>query len=176
LSRALVLALLLAWHAAAAAQAQGFAVTPARTEAAGDALTHAIVVANLAGNCERFRARLARDPAAALAGWRERNLARTSAADSYLVYAHAAIARQEGDAAAQAFNARTRGLFRRKANTALNDIFERAAPQFEVCARWIDAIAEGKADLNWESKYLNTLDELVKFEQAVRQGGGPRPR
>jgi hypothetical protein len=169
LSRALALAVLVAWHGAAAAP-QGLAVTPARTEAAGYALTHGIVVANLVGNCARFRGRLAQDPQAALAGWRQRNAERAGAAESYFVYAAAAIERQEGAAAAEAFNARTRGVFRRKANDTLNEIFEGTAPQFDVCARWIDAIAQGQADLNWESKYLNALDELVAFERTVRSG------
>jgi hypothetical protein len=168
LTRRLLLALLLASGPAAAQT--GFAVTPARTEAAGYALTHGMVVANLVGNCRKFSDRLEQDPDAALAGWRRRNLARASAAESYLAYAHAAIERQFGAASAEEFNARTRALFQRKANTALNDIFERTAPQFEVCAHWIAAIAQGKADLNWESKYLNTLDELVQFERDVREG------
>ena len=38
-------------------------------------------------------------------------------------------------AAAEAYTARTRALFRRKANTALNDIFNRAHPQPGICAR-----------------------------------------
>jgi hypothetical protein len=173
LSRALALVLALTWHGAALPQ-QAFAVTPARTEAAGYALTHGIVVANLVGNCAKFRERLPQDPAAALAAWRERNAERASAAESYLVYAHAAIARRSGEAAAEAFNRQTRGLFRRKANATLNDIFEGTAPQLDVCARWVEAIAGGKADLNWESKYINALDELVAFERSVRSGGTTR--
>jgi len=173
LSRALVLALLLAWHAAQGAP-QGLAVTPARTEAAGYALTHGMVVVNLVRNCAKFRERLQQDPDAALAGWKQRNAERAAAAESYFVYAAAAIERQEGAAAAEKFNAQTRGLFRRRANETLNEIFERAAPQFDTCARWTDAIAAGKADLNWESKYLNALAELVRFERQVRQGGAAR--
>jgi len=168
-------ALLVACAAAAAAQAPaGFAVTPARTEAAGYAVTHGMVVANLVGNCRKFSDRLKHDPEAALAAWRQRNLERASAAESYFIYAHAAIERQEGAAAAEAFNRRTRALFRRKANEALNDIFERTAPQPWVCEHWIGAIAAGRTDLDWESKYLNTLDELVALERRVRQGGAPR--
>jgi len=165
--------MLLAAGAPAAAQT-GFAVTPARTEAAGYAVTHGLVVANVVGNCAKFRDRLKQDPDAALAGWRRRNRERASAAESYLTYAHAAIERQHGAAAAENFNASTRALFRQKANATLNDIFERTAPQFGVCAHWIGAIAAGKADLNWESKYLNTLDELVGFERDVQRGRAAR--
>ncbi len=172
MKRLAVLALLLASGSPAAQT--GFAVTPARTEAAGYAVTHGIVVANLVANCRKFSDRLKQDPDAALAGWRRRNLARASAAESYLTYAHAAIGHRFGPASAEEFNARTRALFRRKANTALNDIFERTAPQFDVCAHWIEAIAQGKADLNWESKYVNTLDELVRFERDIREGRTPR--
>jgi hypothetical protein len=146
-------------------------VTPARTEAAGYAVTHGLVVRNLARNCRKFDERLAEKPAAALAGWRQRNAERAAAAEAYLAYAHAAIGRQEGAAAAEAFNRDTRALFRRKANDTLNDIFERAAPQFWTCERWMKAIAAGDADLNWESKYVNTLDELVAFERKLRAGG-----
>jgi len=145
------------------------AVTPARTEAAGYAITHALVVGNLVKNCEKFRDRLQSDPDAALAAWRLKNAEHVLAAESYLVYASAAIERQEGAAAAEAYNARTRALFRRKANTALNDIFNRTHPQPGICARWIDAIAAGEADLNWESKYMPALDELVEFERRVRE-------
>lgn len=169
MSRALVLGLLLASHGAMAAP-EGFAVTPVRSEAAGYALTHGILVANLARNCAKFRDRLAQDPQAALAGWRQRNAERAAAAESYFVYAAAAIERQDGAGAAEAFNARTRGLFRRKANDTLNEIFGRRPPRFEVCARWIAAIDDGSADLNWESKYINTLDELVQFERSVQSG------
>jgi len=172
LRHVLVLALLAA-GAPAAAQT-GFAVTPARTEAAGYAVTHGLVVANLVAQCRKFGDSLKLDPDAALAGWRQRNLERASAAESYLTYAHSAIERRHGAAAAEDFNASTRALFRRKANATLNDIFERSAPQFSVCARWMEAIAAGKADLNWESKYVNALDELVRFERDVRQGRTPR--
>jgi hypothetical protein len=168
LSRAPLAALLL-WCGAAAAQS-GFAVTPARTEAATYAVTHGIVVANLIANCRKFADRLKVEPDAALTAWRERNLERASAAQSYLIYAHAAIDREVGAAAAEKFNADTRALARQKANTALNDIFERTAPQFEVCERWMDAIDRGQADLGYEMKYRATLDELVEFERRVRQG------
>ena len=170
MSRALALALLV-WSGASASQG-GMAVTPARTEAAGYAVTHGLVVKNLVAQCQRFRDRLKVEPDAALAGWRQRNAERAAAAEAYFVYAAAAIERQEGAAAAEAFNRRTRGLFRRKANDTLNDIFERTAPQPWVCEKWIDAIAQGKTDLDWESKYLNTLDELVAFERSLRPGAG----
>ncbi|MGH8720845.1 MAG: hypothetical protein ACREU4_02595 [Burkholderiales bacterium] len=145
-------------------------VTQARTEAAGYAVTHGLVVSNLARICGQFRGQLAQDPEAALAAWRQRNAERAAAAESYLVYAATVIERQEGAAAAQAYNARTRAVFRRQANNALNDIFNRMHPQPGICARWIDAIAAGEADLNWESKYVPALDELVEFERSVRSG------
>jgi len=145
-------------------------VTPARTEAAGYAVTHGLLVSNLVRNCRQHREQLKQDPDAALAAWRLRNAERAAAAESYLVYASTVIERQEGAAAAEAYNARTRALFRRKANTALNDIFNRAHPQPGICARWIDAIEAGEADLNWESKYVPVLDELVEFERRVRAG------
>ena len=145
-------------------------VTPARTEAAGYAVTHGLLVANLVRNCRQYRGQLQQDPDAALAAWRQRNAERAAAAEGYLVYAAAAIERQEGAAAAEAYNARTRALFRRKANAALNDIFNRMNPQPGICARWIEAIAAGEADLNWESKYVPVLDELVEFERRVREG------
>jgi hypothetical protein len=157
--------------AALAAGAGGaLEVTPARTEAAGYAVTHGLLVSSLVRNCRQYRGELELDPDAALAAWRERNAERAAAAESYLVYASAAIERQEGAAAAEAYNARTRALFRRKANAALNDIFNRMHPQPGICARWIEAIAAGEADLNWESKYLPALDELVEFERRVRSG------
>jgi hypothetical protein len=159
---------LLVAAAFAAGAGAPLAVTPARTEAAGYAVTHGLLVLNLVRNCRQYRGQLQQNPDAALAAWRQRNAERAAAAESYLVYASAAIERQEGAAAAEAYNARTRALFRRKANTALNDIFDRAHPQPGICARWIDAIAAGEADLDWESKYMPALDELVEFERKVR--------
>lgn len=161
----LVIAALLALGAGGALE-----VTQARTEAAGYAVTHGLVVSNLARICGQFREQLKQDPQAALAGWRQRNAERAAAAESYLVYAVTAIERQEGAAAAESYNARTRAVFRRQANNTLNDIFNRAHPQPGICARWIDAIAGGEADLNWESKYVPALDELVQFERGVRSG------
>jgi hypothetical protein len=160
-----LLATALAFGAAGALE-----VTQARTEAAGYAVTHGLVVSNLARICGQFREQLKQDPQAALAGWRQRNAERAAAAASYLVYAVTVIERQEGAAAAQAYNARTRAVFVRQANNTLNDIFNRAHPQSGICARWIDAIAAGEADLNWESKYVPALDELVEFERSVRSG------
>lgn len=154
-----------------AAAASGLEVTPARTEAAGYALTHGLVVANLVRNCRRFEERLGGDLDGALARWRERNAERAAAAESYLVFATAAIERQEGVTASLAYEERTRLLFRRKANDTLNDIFERAAPQEWTCRRWIDAIIAGKADLDQEPKYAGPLDELVAFERKLRGGG-----
>ncbi|HEX5093326.1 MAG TPA: hypothetical protein VFV84_11640 [Burkholderiales bacterium] len=165
-----LLALALALAGGAAAAPPGSPLTPARDNAAVFAVTHGMVVDNLAANCRRFSDRLKVDPDAALAAWRRRNLERASAAESYLIYAHAAIERELGAAAAERFNANTRALARQKANVALNDIFERTAPQFEVCERWMDAIYRGQADLGYEVKYRATLDELVRFERDIRQG------
>jgi len=165
-----VLVLLLALAGGAAAEQPGFALTPARDKAAVYAVTHGMVVANLVGNCRKFSDRLKVDPDAALRAWRDRNLERASAAESYLIYAQAAIERELGAAAAEKFNTNTRALARQKANVALNDIFERTAPQFDVCERWMNAIAKGEADLGYERKYRDTLDELVAFERDVRQG------
>jgi hypothetical protein len=153
-----------------AAVAAGLEVTPARTAAAGYALTHGLVVANLVRNCRRFQDRIGEDLDAALAQWRQRNAERAAAAESYLVYARTAIERQHGELAAHDFDAKTRSVFRHKANIALNDIFERMTPQFGICARWVSAIVEGRADLDWESKYVNTLDELVVWERGLRPG------
>jgi len=162
--------LLLALASAAARAQPGFALTPARDNAAVYAVTHGMVVANLVGNCRKFSDRLTVDPDAALTAWRRRNLERASAAESYLVYAQAAIERKLGAAAAEKYTTNTRALARQKANVALNDIFERTAPQFGVCERWMNAITKGEADLGYEIKYRDTLDELVAFERAVRQG------
>jgi hypothetical protein len=163
-----------AFHAAllvsSVAVAAGLEVTPVRTEAAGFAVTHGLVVANLVRNCRRFEDRLGGDLDGALTQWRQRNAERAAAAESYLVFATAAIERQEGITASLAYEERTRLLFRRKANDMLNDIFERAAPQEWTCRHWVDAIIAGKADLDQEPKYAGTLDELVAFERSVRPG------
>ncbi len=168
------LALLLALASVAAGAQPQFALTPARDNAAVYAVTHGMVVANLVGNCRKFSDRLTVDPDAALTAWRQRNLERASAAEGYLTYAQAAVERELGTAAAEKYNRNTRALARHKANIALNDIFERTAPQFGVCERWMNAITKGEADLGYEIKYRDTLDELVAFERAVRQGGAKR--
>jgi hypothetical protein len=160
--------------AAALVAAAGLEVTPARTEAAGYAVTHGLVVANLVRNCRRFEGRLGGSLEAALAGWRERNAERAAAAESYLEFARSAIERQEGITASLAFEERTRALFRRKANETLNDIFAHATPQIWTCEHWLGAITAGKADLDHEPKYLPALDELVEFERRVRRGGAAR--
>jgi len=165
-----LLAIVLALAGAAATAGTDANLTAARDNAAVYAVTYGILVENLVANCRKFDDRLKVKPDAALAAWRARNVERASAAESYLIYAHAAIERELGAAAAERFNTNTRALARQKANVALNDIFERTAPQFEVCERWMDAVDRGQADLGYERKYRATLDELVKFERDVRQG------
>ncbi|MGH8687128.1 MAG: hypothetical protein ACREU5_00560 [Burkholderiales bacterium] len=166
MSRALGVALL---AIAAAAHAQSAPeVNAQRTEAAGYAVTHALLVANLVKNCQRFRGELEPDPEAVLAGWRERNGARLAASQTYFIFARAAMVRQGGEAAAERFDRRTQDVFVDEANNSLNDIFEHASPQPWTCRRWIKAIADGEADLNWESKYAATLDELVEFARSVQ--------
>jgi hypothetical protein len=49
----------------------------------------------------------------------------------------------------------------------LHDIFGPAGPQQDVCRRWVSAIVTEKADLNWQSKYMPLLDELVEFARGV---------
>jgi hypothetical protein len=39
-----------------------------------------------------------------------------------------------------------------------------------VCERWVGAIGDGQADLNWQSKYMPVLDELREFERKLRPG------
>jgi hypothetical protein len=151
---------------AGAAHAQ-IAVTPARTEAAGYAVTHALLVVNLVKNCEPYAGEIGLDPAAALAGWRQRNAERVGAAQAYFVFARSAIEREHGAAAGEQFHARTQGVFIEQANTTLNDIFGPAGPQQDVCRRWVSAIVTEKADLNWQSKYMPLLDELVEFARGV---------
>lgn len=155
---------------AALIAAAGPEVTPARRDAAVYAVTHGLVVSNVVRNCRRYEERLGGDLDGALSAWRERNAERAAAAESYLEYVRSVIERQQGPLAAQDFNAKTRGLARRKANDALNDIFERATPQEWTCRTWLEAITAGKADLDHEPKYLPVLDELVAFEKKVRRG------
>lgn len=146
------------------------AVTPARTEAAGYAITHALVVRNLVQNCAKFRDRLPRDPDAALDAWRAKNAEHVLAAESYLVAARTAIEQQHGAQAGEDFHAQTHGLFVRQANQTLNDIFGALGPQPPVCERWLEAIGGGQADLNWQSKYMPALEELREFERSLRPG------
>ena len=167
--RAALAALLVAAAAAAGARTPP-EVNARRTEAAGYAVTHGLLVTNLVKNCARFRADLGADPDAALAGWRERNGARLAAAQAYFVFARAALVRDGGEAAGERFDRQTQGVFVDEANRSLNQIFEHASPQPWTCRRWVEAIADGKADLEWEPKYAPTLDELVEFAKSV----GPR--
>lgn len=149
-------------------------VTPARTEAAGYAITHSLVVRNLVKNCAQHKAQLRRDPDAALAAWRRVNTEHVLAADSYLIAARVAVEKQHGAQAGEDFHAQTHGLFVRQANQTLNDIFGAAGPQLGVCERWVEAIGGGQADLNWQSKYMPVLDELREFERALRPGATGR--
>ena len=165
--RAALAALLAAAAAAAGAQTPP-EVNAQRTEAAGYAVTHGLLVTNLVKNCARFRGELEDDPEAALAGWRERNGERLAAAQAYFVFARAAIARDGGATAAERFDRETQGVFVERANNSLNEIFEHASPQPWTCKRWVKAIADGQADLNWESKYVATLDQLVEFARKVK--------
>lgn len=146
------------------------AVTAARTEAAGYAITHALVVGNLVKNCEKFRDKLQSDPDAALAAWRLKNAEHVVAAESYLVAARTAVERQHGAQAGEDFHAQTHGLFVRQANQTLNDIFGALGPHTAVCERWLEAIGGGQADLNWQSKYMPALEELRAFERSLRPG------
>ena len=174
MSRALAAALVLASGGALARDAAP--VTPTRTEAAAYAITHSLLVVNLVKNCDRFGAQLGRDPAAALAGWRQRNGGRVAAAEAYFVFARAASERLGGAAAGEDFHARTHGLSVQQANRTLNDIFGALGPRPAVCKRWIEAIAQGQTDLDWQSKYLPLLDELVEFERKIRSGALPDAR
>jgi len=149
-------------------------VTPARTEAAGYAITHALVIRNLVKNCGRFRAELKNDPDAALEAWRLKNAEHVLAAESYFVAARIAVERKGGAQAGEDFYAQTHGLFLEQANRTLNDIFGAAGPQPAVCERWAESIAGGQADLNWQSKYMPLLDELREFERALRPGAAAR--
>lgn len=144
-----------------------FAVTDARTEAAAYAITHGLVVTNLAKNCARFGEQLPQDAEAALEGWRQRNGERVDAARGYLVYARTVLERLDGKDAGTAFEKRTTGVFRQQALATLNDIFGKAGPQPEVCARWVGAIAARQADLEWEPRYFTVLNEILAFHRAA---------
>ncbi|MEO8719074.1 MAG: hypothetical protein ABI423_12725, partial [Burkholderiales bacterium] len=147
-------------------------VSPARTEAAGYAVTHALVVRNLVKNCGKFKGRLKQDPDAALETWRSKNAEHVLAAESYLVAARIAVEKKHGPRAGEDFHAQTHDLFVEQANRTLNDIFGALGPQPAVCERWVESIAGGQADLNWQSKYMPILDELREFERSLRPGGG----
>lgn len=149
-------------------------VTPARTEAAGYAVTHALVVRNLVKNCEKFRDRLKSDPDAALDAWRLKNAEHLLAAESYLVAARVAVEKKGGAQAGEDFHAQTHDLFVEQANRTLNDIFGALGPQPAVCERWVESIAGGQADLDWQSKYMPALDELREFERSLRPGEAGR--
>jgi len=149
-----------------AAHAQ-IAVTPERTEAAGYAVTHWLLVLNLVRNCEPFAQQIGRDPQTVLRPWRERNAERVNAAEAYFVFARAAVEKRGGALAGEDFRAQTHGLFVQQANTTLNDIFGATGPQPAVCKRWIEAIANEEVDLNWQAKYMPVLDELVEFARKV---------
>jgi hypothetical protein len=161
---------LLVAAALAAGAGAALEVTPARTEAAGYAITHWLLVLNLARNCEPYAAAIGRDPMTALRAWRQRNAERVNAAEAYFVFARAAVEKRGGASAGEDFHAQTHGLFVEQANTTLNEIFGAAGPQPAVCRRWVEAIAEGESDLNWQSKYMPLLDELVEFERSLRPG------
>jgi hypothetical protein len=166
---ALLVAAALALGAGAALE-----VTPARTEAAGYAITHSLVIRNLVKNCAKFRDRLPRSPDAALDAWRVKNAEHVLAAESYLIAARIAVEKKGGAQAGEDFHAQTHGLFLEQANRTLNDIFGAAGPQPAVCERWIESIAGGQADLNWQPKYMPLLDELREFERALRPGATGR--
>ena len=155
---------------ASAAPAAPLEVTPARTEAAGYAVTHALLVTNLLKNCAPFQERLKEDLKATLAAWKQRNGERVLAAQAYFAFTREALARHDGAAAAEAFDERTHGVFVEQANRSLNDIFGALGPQLAVCERWAGAIAKGDADLNWQSKYLPLLDEMVEQARALQPG------
>lgn len=170
MSRLAATLLALCASAAQAAPLAPLQVTPARTEAAGYAVTHALLVTNLVKNCARFKDRLKQDLEAALAGWQQRNAERVIAAQAYFAFTREAIERTEGAAAADAFDEQTHGVFVAQANNSLNEIFGALGPQPQVCERWATAIARGDADLNWQSRYLPALDEMVEHARALQPG------
>jgi hypothetical protein len=167
----LAILLVLCASAARAAPLAPLAVTPARTEAAGYAVTHALLVTNLLKNCAPFQDRLKEDLKATLAAWKQRNGERVVAAEAYFAFTREAIERRDGATAADAFNEQTHGVFVEQANKSLNDIFGPLGPQLAVCERWAGAIAKGDADLNWQSQYMPMLDELVEHARALKPGG-----
>lgn len=160
--------------AAAQARPPAFQITEARTEAAGYAITHSLVIRNLAKHCEKFKGQLRRDPGAALDLWRQKNAEHVLAAESYLIAARIAVEKKHGAQAGEDFYAQTHGVFLDQANRTLNDIFGAAGPQPGVCERWVESIAGGQADLNWQPTYMPALDELREFERALRPGAAGR--
>lgn len=155
---------------ASAAQAAPLQVTPARTEAAGYAVTHALLVTNLLKNCAPFQDKLKEDLKQTLAAWKQRNGERVVAAEAYFAYTREAIQRRDGAAAADAFDEQTHGVFVEQANKSLNDIFGPLGPRPEVCESWAAAIAKGDADLNWQSQYMPLLDEMVEAARQLKPG------
>jgi hypothetical protein len=156
--------------AAGAAPLAPLEVTPARTEAAGYAVTHALLVSNLLKNCAPFQDRLKDDLKDTLAAWKQRNGERVIAAEAYFAFTQEAIQRRDGATAAEAFREETHGVFVAQANKSLNDIFGPLGPQAAVCERWAAAIAKGDADLNWQSQYMPMLDEMVERARALKPG------
>jgi hypothetical protein len=170
---ALALALVLALSggkAAAQDKPPAFQVTEARTEAAGYAIAHGLLISNLVRNCVQFRDALPMDPLAALAGWRQRNGEHVDAAQAYMVYARAAVAQRAGDAAADEYYAKATGEFADQAKSTLNDIFGPAGPRPAMCVRWTTAIQERLADLAQQPKYLPPLEEMLVFHRALQSG------
>lgn len=168
MSRRLAALLALCAAAAQAAPLAPLEVTPARTEAAGYAVTHALLVTNLLKHCAPFQPQLKEDLGAALAAWKERNGERVLAAQAYFTFTREAIERRDGATAAAAFDEQTHGVFVQQANRSLNDIFGSLGPQLAPCERWAGAIARGDADLNWQSKYMPMLDEMVEQARALK--------
>lgn len=167
------LALLAAALCAATALAQhtpAFEITEARTEAAGFAITHDLLVRNLVHNCNPFSGSLSPTPEEALAGWRQRNAERLDAARGYMIYARTAIERRLGTVQAEDFYRKITGEFAQQAKNMLQDIFSRAGPQPGVCGRWVAAIANREADLDGQPKYLPALDEILAFHKSVLAG------
>lgn len=156
--------------AAAQDKPAAFQVTEARTEAAGYAIAHGLLVSNLARNCLQFREALPHDPLAALAGWRQRNAERVEAARAYMVYARAAVARRAGDALADEYYEKANAQFAGQAKDTLHEIFGPSGPRTAVCARWTSAIQERLADLDQQPKYLPALDEMLAFHRALQSG------
>lgn len=147
-----------------------FAITEARTEAAGFAITHDLLVRNLVHNCKQFSGMMSLDPQGVLAGWRQRNAERLDAARGYMIYARTAIERRLGAAAGEEFYTNITGEFAQQAKNTLQDIFSNAGPQLGVCGRWVAAIANREADLDGQPKYLPALDDILAFHKSLLAG------